>query len=61
MPEPDFPDKRGYFTGFDVTQLWAGVNKTFSNWTIEAYLRTPLTNSFLRRAFGIKADFALNP
>lgn len=45
----------------DITQLWAGIHKTFSNWTIETYIRAPLTDEFLRRAFGVNVDFTINP
>jgi hypothetical protein len=51
----------GLLSDLDITQVWAGVNKTFSDWTIEAYVRSPLTNSDLRRAIGVKASFAFNP
>lgn len=53
--------KNAVFSEFDFTQLWAGVNKTFSNWTVETYLRTPLTVSEIHRAFGIKVDYTFNP
>lgn len=54
--------KDAIFSEFDITQLWAGVNKTFSNnWTVEAYIRAPITESNIHRAFGIKVDFAINP
>jgi hypothetical protein len=54
--------KDALLSELDITQLWAGVDKTISNnWTVEAYIRAPLTESNLHRAFGIKVDFTINP
>ncbi len=52
--------KDAVFSEFDITQLWAGVNKTLShNWKVEAYVRAPITESNINRSFGIKVDFTL--